>query len=177
VTAIDRLLAALREIIREEFPALTFLGVYEYVVQHSSGSTADLAPTSTTIGLPDLPAVRLDPSILGEVVSGAKVGSVALVEFVNGDPTRPAVVSLSLPSSTATIDATGTLQLGPSARSVELAGGGAPVARQGDAVTVYLPVTVACTGTINGTIAFVGTLTFPGPAVGIVAGGNPKVTA
>lgn len=178
MSASDRIVAAIRALIALEFPRLRFLGVYEYVVQAASVATVDVAPTDTTIGLPSLSGLPLSSSILGEAVSGAAVGAVALVQFVNGDPGRPEVVSLSLPSKNSTVDATGTLSLGPSATLVKLAGGTAPVARRGDAVTVYLGSTpLNVSGTINGTSAFVGTILFSGPAVGIIAAGNPKVTA
>jgi hypothetical protein len=178
VSAIDRLLDSFRALVRAEFPALTFLGIYEYTVQSSSSATVDLVPTVTSIGLPVLTGVALRASVLGELVTGAAVGALALIEFVNGDPTRPICVSLSSPAQTATVDATGTLTLGPSAQSIELAGGLAPVARQGDAVTVYLGTgTTPISGTIDGATSFFGTITFAGPATGIIVAGNPKVTA
>lgn len=178
MSAVDRLLDALRAIIRAEFPVLTFLGLYEYTVQSSSGSTASAVPSDPSIGLPQLAALPLSPSILGEQVTGAAVGAVALVTFVNGDPTRPVCTSLSLPSNASTVDATGTLALGPSASAVSLAGGTAPVGRQGDAVTVYLGTTpIPISGTVAGVGALSGLITFAGPATGIVVGGRPQVTA
>ena len=175
---IDRIAAAVRAMIRAELPRLRFLGIYSYTVQAANGSRVDVTPTDTTLGLPSIPGLPISPSILGEGVTGAKVGSIALVEFVNGDRTRPVVVSLSAPSSQATVDASGTLALGPGATQVTLAGGTAPIARRGDAVTVYLGSSpIAVSGTINGTASFVGTFTPAGPAVGIIARGNPKATA
>lgn len=178
----NRIVSAIRALIRLEFPALRFLGIYSYTVQAANGSRVDVAPTDTTLGLPFIPGLPLSPSILGEQVSGALVGAVALVQFVNGDRRRPEVVSLSAPSTNATIDATGTLSLAPSG-NVELAGGTADVARKADAVTVYLGSTpIAVTGTITpssipGVATFVGTIAFTGPAAGIVAAGNPRVKA
>lgn len=177
-TRSDRLLSALRALIRGEFPSLTFMGVYSYTVQSVASATVSVAPTDTTLGLPTIPSLPLSSSILGEQVSGAAIGAVALVQFVNGSPSRPEVISLSLPSTQATVDATGTLALGPTAQQVQLAGGTAPAARQTDAVVVYLgSVPIAVTGTIDGAATFVGTITFSGPATGIVVAGNPKVTA
>lgn len=173
---IERIIAAIRAIIRAEVPRLRFLGVYEYSVQSSSGSTVSCAPTDTTLGLPSLTGLPLSPSVLGEVVTDAAVGATCLVQFVNGDPARPEVISLSLPSASATIDVTGTLFLGPGAQQVALAGGTAPIARQGDAVTVYLGSTpIAVNGTIGGSTPFAGFITFTGPAVGLIVAGNPKV--
>lgn len=177
MSALDRLIASIRAVIRAEVPALTFAGLYSYTVQTASGATVEAAPTDTTLGLPSISGLALSPSILGETMASAAIGAVALVQFVNGDPARPVVVSLSLPSTNATIDATGTLALGPSAALVTLAGGTAPVARQGDAVTVYLdPGPASVNGTVGGA-PFVGTIVFVGPATGIITGGQPKVTA
>lgn len=176
MTALDRLIDAVRKIIRAEVPALTFAGLYSYTVQSASGATVEASPTDTTLGLPPISGLTLSPSILGELVTGAQVGAVAYVQFVNGDPTRPVVVSLSLPSTTATIDAT-ALALGPGASLVQLAGGTAPVARQGDAVTIYLdPVPASVNGTVGG-VPFIGTIVFAGPATGIIVAGNPRCKA
>lgn len=177
-TSADKLLASVRALIRAVFPRLSFLGVYAYTVSAASGATVDGTPADTTLGLPPITGLPLSPSILGEVVAGAAVGCTALVQFVNGDPTRPEVVSLSLPSSSSTVDATGTLFLGPGAQQVQLAGGTAPVARVGDAVTVYLdPTPIPVTGTIDGVTPFTGTITFAAPAMGIIVGGRPEVKA
>lgn len=184
MTALGRLLKDVRALIRAEVPALTFAGIYEFSVQGSAGNRVDASPTDTTLGLPTITGLPLSPSILGESVTSAAVGSKALVQFVNGDPARPEVVSLTLPSRSSTIDATGTLALGPSG-NVQLAGGTAPVARQGDAVTVYLGLTPL---TVTGAVFtpgptpvlignFTGTILFVGPATGIIAAGNPRATA
>jgi hypothetical protein len=177
VTALGRLLKDVRALIRAEVPALTFAGIYEYTVQGAAGSKVDASPTDTTLGLPTITGLPLSPSILGETVASAAVGCKAIVQFVNGSPTRPEVVSLSLPPSSSTIDATGTLQLGPNAQAVQLAGGTAPIARHGDAVTIYLdPGPALVNGTVGG-VPFVGSIVFVGPATGIIVGGQPKATA
>lgn len=173
----DRLSDAIRAIVRAELPELTFLGTYEYTVQRVRGARIDATPASD-LPLPPLVDRELSPSTLAEVVSGAVVGSLARVQFVNGDPTRPEIVGLSAPSSTAAIDATDTIALGAHAEAVELAGGAAAVGRIGDMITVFLPLTpVAVSGVINGALNFGGFLSFPGSATGIVVGGNPRVRA
>ncbi|GAC1536306.1 MAG: hypothetical protein NVS3B10_00090 [Polyangiales bacterium] len=122
----DRLLRALRELIRAQFPRLTYLGVWEYAVQASPGAggtgTVDAAPVDPSISLPGITGLQLRPSVLGENVVPV-VGSVCLVAFVNGDPTRPVVVG-------------GDYANAPS--SAQLMGGGPAVSRVGDTVTSYL---------------------------------------
>ena len=179
-TALDRLWAAMRLIIRSEVPSLTYCGTYEYSVQSSSGTTVNISPVDTTIPLPSATNVPVKPSILAEVVGGIQTGGLCLVEFVNADPTRPVIVGFSQISQTATLDAQGTITLG-STQTIEvaLAGGTAPVARQGDMITVFLPVTpVMVSGVLQpGGLNFVGTVTFTSPATGMITGGQPKVLA
>jgi hypothetical protein len=179
-TAADRLLAAVRAIIRAEVPTFTYAGTYEYSVQGSSGTTVDLSPVDTSISLPSMTGLPVKPSILAEVVGGIQAGQLALVQFVNADPTRPVVVSLEMPSQTATLDATQTTTLGSNSTvSVALAAGTAPIARQGDMITVFL---LPSPSMVSGVLAplglnFVGVVTFVSPATGMITGGNPKVQA
>jgi hypothetical protein len=114
VTLSDRILLALRGLIREELPQLTFFGLYEMLVQNvaSDGTTADLAPTDPTLGLPSVVKVPLRLPLMTATFT---VGAKALVAFVNGDPTRPFVLTADLASA---------LALGTSATSVTLSGGG-----------------------------------------------------
>lgn len=144
---IDRLLAALSAIIRGQFPALTFLGLYEYTVQAATAGTVDCAPASALL-LPALASVPMVPSLLSQRGTPV-VGAPCFVRFVNGDPTRPACVGIGQAPAEAIIDATSALRLGPSAAIVVLAGGSLPIARVGDAVTVFLPFGLF-SGTING---------------------------
>lgn len=121
-TALDRLLKALRAIIREELPRLTFFGLYEYVVAGASSNTADLRATDTTIGLPDMVKVPLRlPASTATLTTGAK----AILAFVNGDPGRPFVL---------TADNVTTLAIGQAASTMSLAAGVAGIARAGDPV-------------------------------------------
>jgi len=101
--AFDRLLTNLRSIIRQEIPVLTYHGIYEYSVQSLAGSTVNCDPVDTTIPLPSLANIELRPSLLGEVVTSPFFpGSRCLVAFVNGDPSRPFVMSiLGTPASVA----------------------------------------------------------------------------
>lgn len=86
----DWLIDDIRALVREEVELLTFLGVYEYSVQDTDGTTVDAQPTSTAIPLPSLRKVTLRSGIPGTVVKPAK-GSLLAVSFLNGDPTRPIV--------------------------------------------------------------------------------------
>ena len=179
-TNTDRLLTSLRLILRAEIPELNFLGTYEYSVQSSSGTTVDASPVDTTIPLPSITNMPVFPSVLGESITGIQTGQLCLVQFVNGDPTRPEVIGLSEINQTATVDATGTLTVGSAQTvSVALAAGTAPVARQGDQINIPMPTApVAVSGVLNpGALNFVGTIGPLPPATGIITGSNPKVTA
>ncbi len=90
VTPQDRLMKAFRALVREELPRLTFLAVYEFAVQSSCATTADLSPTDQTIGLPSLVSVPLRVPLVGAVLSP---GTKCIVAFINGDPSRPFVLS------------------------------------------------------------------------------------
>lgn len=124
-TALDRLMVAVRALIRAEVPRLTFLGSYEYAIQGSQDhTTVDIAPTDTTLGLPSLTKVPLRSSVLGEAVApSTTAGQRCLVSFVNGDPTRPFVYGIDPIPDKATVDAKTELDLGPSAGAVNIAGG------------------------------------------------------
>lgn len=104
-SSFDRLLQSIRSIVRAELPTLTFSGIYEYSIQSSNGNTVNCDPIDTTIPLPSLPNVELRPSILGESVSSPPRASRCLVAFVNSDPTRPVILSIDTPPSSAAITA------------------------------------------------------------------------
>ena len=144
---IDRLIVGLRTIVRGELSRLTWLGCYGYTVQRAGVGTVDAAPRSA-LPLPTLVGVPLISSLLGQTATPSATGAPCLIRFVNGDPTRPVCVSIGAPAIDATIDATGTLALGPSGK-VSLAGGTKPIAREGDGVTVFLPASMI-TGTLSG---------------------------
>lgn len=181
-TSLDRLLTALRLIIRAEVPAFTFFGTYEYSIQSVSGTMVSAQPSDTTLSLPSITNMPIFSSILAEQISGIQTGQLCLVQFVNADPTRPEVVSLQNPNDTVTLDATGSVTLGSTnTTSVAFAGGTAPLARQGDQVVGIVPIPapppvisfivnggVPCTGTMSG---------LPPGAAGIITGGFPPVTS
>ena len=118
----DRLMQAFRELVRAELPQLSYLGVWEYAVQVTDGVTVDATPVDTTVvPLPGIVGCPLRPGILGEQATPT-VGSLCLVSFVNGDPTRPIVVGgdPNVPAA-----------------SGKLVGGGPAAARVGDAATLH----------------------------------------
>lgn len=141
----DRMLANLRQIIRAEFPQLTYGAIYEYAIQAvaADGSTADAVPTSTALPLPQQIKIPLRSGLLGEAVV-AKIGVRCRVVFINADPTRPAVIGADGPPGTSTIDATQTMNIAPSATAVVIGAGSAYAARVGDTV-----VAGGFTGTIT----------------------------
>lgn len=178
-SASDRLLTAIRAIVRAEFPAFTFAGTYEYTVSGVNGDgSINGVPTDPSITLPALNNIPLRPSTVGGTAKPT-TGNKCLVRFVNQDPTRPIVVGNDALVNTVTIDASQTVNIGPSvSQAVVLAGGTAPAARLSDAVVVFFgssPITIAglVTGAPPG--ALTGTLIITAPATGVITTGNPKV--
>jgi hypothetical protein len=136
-TALDRLLTALRLLIRAELPQLTYFGTYEFSIQSSSGSTVDIAPVDTTVSLPSMTAVPLISSLQGQAV--VPNSGLCRVRFINGDPSQPIVVGIVNTASSVSIPATGQLNIGPSASKITFANGTQGIARVGDMITLYIP--------------------------------------
>lgn len=95
-SASDRLLNALRMLIRGEVPQLSFYGIYEYTIQSAGGTTISCTPADTTQSLPSLANVPIRTSVTGEKVTvpASAVGSRCLIAFVNADPTRPVCIGV-----------------------------------------------------------------------------------
>lgn len=100
----NRLIAAVRAIIRAEFPNYTYNGIYEYAIQSVSGNLVAADPTDTTLGLTHIGGIELRPSLLGETVTPVP-GDLILVGFINGIPTRPFAISLVGTNTKASFDA------------------------------------------------------------------------
>lgn len=158
----DRLLQAFRELVRAEFPQLTYAGCWEYSVDDArmvnGVATFDGHPTASGVPLP--PAVQwpIRPGVAGVSFLPA-VGSLVLVTFANADPTRPVVVAFDAePPSDESIDASGTIAVADAL---------GPTIRSGDAVMLTgcmvpgSPPTPAPTPTFYGTL----TWTLPIPPV------------
>lgn len=90
-TVLDRLMRSVRAIIKAEVARLLFLGPYEYTVQGTDGTTADIAPVDPATGLPAITKVPLYSGACGGHMKAA-IGSVCVVVFLNGDRTKPRIL-------------------------------------------------------------------------------------
>lgn len=168
---LDRLWAAFRALVRAELPTLSFLGVYEYSVTDSDGTsstpakTVDCTPTDPALKLPSLTKV---PIRLPFGVTPPKE-ALCSVQFMNGDPSRPMVTNFTDPM---------TLTV--------FGGGKLPNARQGDMVAVTLSSPASPTSVATMTAFAAQFVTGVGPCVftpagppivvyGIVSSGIPTV--
>ena len=174
----DRILAALRALVRRELAPARFLGVYEYTVQGATRTTVDASPASSLAPVVP-PGVPLLPSLLGQAVTPAVAGQTCRIRFVDGDPSRPVCVGLGASPVDATVDASGTLSAGPGAARVVLAGGSQDIAREGDAVTIFLPpgVLVGVVTPPGGAPVTVGPLTILSAVSGIIGQGSSRASA
>jgi len=127
-TALDRAMRAFRALTRAEDPARDYRGIWEYSVERADSKTFDGTPTSSDFPLPSLVGVPYRPSLAGSSCVPTK-GTLVYVAFANADASRPVVLAFgpTVPSS-ATVDATGTLAVGPSAALTQLGSGSEPVA-------------------------------------------------
>lgn len=181
-TSNDRLLTPLRELIRAEVSRLSYLGTWEYTVTGvngaGAGATVNATATSDRAPLPSLMNVPIRSGPEGGVGEPTG-GQLCYVRFINADPSRPIVVGNQPVVKNVTIDATDTVAIGPSSKTVILAGGEAPTARMGDACQVYFPTSpMPCAGaTTLPPGAFVGTVTFTAPGTATIMTGQPKVLA
>ncbi len=111
----DRLLTAIRKIILQECPSLTYAGLWEYVV-HSVNDDGSVngTPTDMAIPLPGLNDVPIGALAAGGVARPT-VGTTFLVEFANQHGAKYMLVSAAPVVETATLDATDTVNMGPTA--------------------------------------------------------------
>lgn len=77
-------------------PAARFRGVHEYRVVTQSGERLNLQPVRSRAALPDLARVPVRAGVPGVKAKHAP-GSQVLVAFLDGDPSRPAVVGFDAP--------------------------------------------------------------------------------
>lgn len=157
----------LANLLRGELAKMGILIAVEYRVVSQAGDAVDLQIVRKASGLPDVARVYARP------VAGHKAtytpGSLVLVVFVDGDPTRPflafgGVVGApgTIPAS-AELDANGTIRIGRNASEVVVGSvdppAPDPVARAPQLVTWATAVNVA--------LAQIGTLlNAPGPVTG-----------
>lgn len=88
----DRLLDAVRIIVRELVPNLQFAGVWEYRVNTWQNDTITCTPVAESNGLPACVEIPMTPPITGGRSELAE-GSVILIGFTNMDPSRPYVAN------------------------------------------------------------------------------------
>lgn len=120
-TDLDRTMAAFRLLVESVYPAAVYWICHEYSVVESDGETFSGTPTDATFS-PALPTrVPYAPSLAGSFTVVPQ-GTIAHVVFVNADPSKPRCVGFDLPTlpTSTTIDATGTIAVGPNASEVVL---------------------------------------------------------
>lgn len=145
----DRLGRALRSFIRQQLARLFTYGMYEYSVTTSDGTTADMTPIDTTIPLPGLTGI---PLRLCGMTAKPAAGQKVILAFLNGDPTRPIVLSNDPKPTNAAVDASSALALGGSASTVSVGNGSATTTING--ATVSLAGGVSPSGQLTYASAF-----------------------
>lgn len=135
MTPLDRIKASLATLVAELVgERARYLGLYTYRVVKGEAGKVTGQPTSKALGLPDLVDVPLLtlPGVDAEDVKIAP-GTIAVVAFLNGEPSAPRVISVDATTSLqAAIKATTKAKI--NAASVEVNGGTLPVARQTDTI-------------------------------------------
>lgn len=92
VTPSSRFWQSIARIVRQQTRPFTYFGLYEYRVTSQSGPYLDMVPTDTTLGLPPIANCGMRAGSPG-AAGDPQNGSVVYVQFVNGQPTRPRIVS------------------------------------------------------------------------------------
>ena len=137
MSASDRLLLALAAIVRHLFASSAYLASYgATVLGQNADGTLELRLDTAKVKVPGGVRILGLPGVSVKVAKGAR----CLVSFVDGDPQEPHA-ELFDPTSLVEITITATTRITANAPLVELAGGGMPLARQGDVVQVVLPFT------------------------------------
>lgn len=93
----SRRVAALARLLAAHDPGARFRGVHEYRVVTQSGERLNLQPVRSRAALPDLARVPVRAGVPGVKATHAP-GSAVLVAFLDGDPSRPAVVGFDEPT-------------------------------------------------------------------------------
>ena len=117
-------------------------------------------PDGTKSGAPDVTPLSVSPGMSG-LSALYKTSSFCTVAFLQGDPAQGFVESFdssSIPAEV-TLDASGTVHVGPSSQAVELAGGGRAASGVGD--TCYV------VGAVSGSVIVAGV---PSPCTGVLTG-------
>jgi len=172
---VARLASALLAMVRE-MSGRAFLRnyPYRYVSKTGTGASArlNLQAVDTTLGVPDLAVVPVMPGVAG-VYNDLTPSQIVMVAFLGaayGDFSAPVIVGFDTTTpKTVNVEATDSINLHPG-------GTLAPVARLGDAVSVFFPPSIPFTGTISGA-PVVGVLTITQAAPGTIQGGSGKVNS
>ena len=159
----SRLINAFKAIVREIVAPMQYFQRVRYRVVAMQSGRVSLQAVKKGIW-PDMLPISIAPGVPG-VSANLKMGAVVHVEFLEGDQSLPRIVGFE-PAA----DPNGIPDL------VSFSGGTKPIARVGDQVACYFPPVIPVSGTVAGS-PFVGTMTIPGPSIGIIQAGNPKVTA
>lgn len=135
-----KLLETVKALVRELTAHTAYHAPVRYrVVQVGPDGRLSLQIVRKASGFPDVLPVQLQAGMPGGKGKPA-LGSIVLVQFIEGDPTMPIVTHFARPDDAAfvpteaALDASALLELGKSADTVKLADGVLPVVRVGDAV-------------------------------------------
>lgn len=135
-----KLLAAVRKLVAELTAHTAYHAPVRYrVVQVAPDNRLRLQIVRKASGFPDTLPLRMQTGVPGTKGVPA-LGSVVLVQFIEGDPSMPIITHFARPDEpgfvpvSATLDASTLLELGESAAQVKIADGLLGAARVGDAV-------------------------------------------
>lgn len=129
--ATSRLLSGLARIVAQLTARYRFAGAYSYRVVSQDGDRLDLQPERSVTGMPWLQRVR--PRYFPGLRVDHTLGSLVVVQFLDGDPARPVVTGGDDPESAAWLPETVRID---SDGDVEVAGGIWPVLLNGQTVTI-----------------------------------------
>lgn len=169
--ATDRMLHALRNIVRAETASLAYAGEWEYEIATATTTTVDaraLAP-----GMPDVAGAKMIASLLGEEVLPTP-GSKCRIHFINRDPTRPECVHIEGSPLTASIGGSATsIELGP--LPLPLANAVPTLAGFAGIAAYIAAVTAAAASNPTSYTPFAAAIAAPGAAVAAILAGLTAV--
>lgn len=118
--SLSRRLAAYDKIMRALDPWRDYRAAYEFRVVTQSGERFNLQPVRSSTGMPDLARVAVRPGVAG-MRNTVTPGEQVVVQFLDGDPSRPAITNHAAPDEPGWMPL--TIELGgPGALGVALLG-------------------------------------------------------